>query len=109
MIVVGLTLASLVFLNTAVLLPVSAVAQNDPAPCHQDSSTPLPASHHQSNHDCCTVGHNRALPSYFADLSATPAVFIAQIIPNVTLIDSQEHRSPGFNDSSPPGSAPLRI
>ena len=107
--IIGLVFVSLAFLNAAFLLPASAAVSSESAPCHQDRSTPIPLGHHNSNHDCCTVGHNRALPSASVDISTPLFVSVAGLIPYVVLIDSEQHRLSEFNDSGPPGSAPLRI
>jgi len=98
---------SLAFLNAALLSPAAAATHSIPAPCHEGSSPP-PISHHHSNHDCCIVGHNRALPAFAADLCSSVAL-IAIFTFRTTAIESQHHTKPEFNDSGPPGSAPLRI
>ena len=100
---------SLALVNAALLLPTPATAQSDVAPCHQDSSTPLPSSHHHSNHDCCTVGHNRALASAVAQVSGVSLLCIDNIVPHIARIGSEQHPLPEFNDSGPPASVPLRI
>jgi len=107
MAVIGLIFVGLAFLSAAMLLPASAAISSETAPCHQDSSMPLPIGHHPSNHDCCTVGHDRALPSH--SMCALPVVSIEQIRPDLSVSDSQGHVLPEFNDSGPPGLAPLRI
>jgi len=98
---------SLAFMNAALLSPATATTHSIPAPCHEDSSTP-PVGHHHSNHDCCIVGHNRALPAVAADLSAAPIALMAKIDLHITAIDSGDEQAE-FNDSGPPGSVPLRI
>src|SRR5437016_5826084 len=105
----GLIFASFVFLNSA-LLSRSAPTESHLAPCHRGSSMPLPSGHHHlPNHDCCFVGHHRALPAQFWHLSEVPVVAIAHLISQCTSIDFEEGRLLMVDDSSPPDGVGLRI
>src|SRR5438270_6474115 len=100
-------LGSLFLWNTALLLPNAGLSRtlSPPAPCHEDDSTPVPASPHVPDHTCCLVGHNHALPAAALDAPSLPASVFVEFHPVSHSVRSYERRPPLLVDSGPPSDA----
>jgi hypothetical protein len=86
-----------------------SVSSQQPNPCHeQGRHGPLPG---ENDHQCCTVGHDRAMPRGVVDLRALLALIVSIELPVLFFESSRSFQqlSSSVYSVACPSSPPLRL
>src|SRR5579864_4092312 len=96
-------------MGAAFASPALSLSHQHPAKCHEGMQAP--SSPKSNDHECCSIGHDRALPQEIVRLRHSPACIpvavsklvsddrIVVLLPTNLFVDS----------ASPPSSSPLRV